>query len=188
MESARNRGFTLIEVLVVIAIIGILAAMVLASLNGSRTAARDSVRISDMRQIQSALELYANEHGYLYPTSLGLLIPPNGNYFTTLPVDPQTGTAYSYTAQVSSITNCTANGGIGGAFGKVYHLGASLENTGHVTLLADMDAASGVWGALAVCGSKFSGLSAAAGGAMCTLAAGTAQPSGTESCYDVLSQ
>ncbi len=53
-----KKGFTLIELLVVIAIIGLLSSVVLASLNSSRIKARDARRISDLHQIQLALELY----------------------------------------------------------------------------------------------------------------------------------
>jgi prepilin-type N-terminal cleavage/methylation domain-containing protein len=62
------RGFTLIELLVVIAIIGLLSSVVLASLNTARMKARDAKRMADIRQIQNALELYYDVHGY-YPTS-----------------------------------------------------------------------------------------------------------------------
>lgn len=56
---ARSKeGFTLIELLVVIAIIGFLASIVLASLNQARRKARDARRVSDIHQIQQALELY----------------------------------------------------------------------------------------------------------------------------------
>lgn len=61
-----TRGFTLIELLVVIAIIGLLASTVLAALDSVRAKARDSRRIADMRQIQTALELYFNDNG-VYP-------------------------------------------------------------------------------------------------------------------------
>lgn len=54
----KNRGFTLIELLVVIAIIGLLSSVVFASLNSARAKARDARRLADMRQLQTALELY----------------------------------------------------------------------------------------------------------------------------------
>ena len=63
------RGFTLIELLVVIAIIGILASVVLASLNAARTKANDARRLSDIRSIATAIELYANDN--------------NGSYYVT---------------------------------------------------------------------------------------------------------
>ncbi|MDQ1299878.1 MAG: ral secretion pathway protein [Patescibacteria group bacterium] len=64
----QTRGFTLIELLVVIAIIGILSSVVLASLNSARTKARDTVRKSDLKQLQTALELYYNSSGS-YPST-----------------------------------------------------------------------------------------------------------------------
>ncbi|MBU6431462.1 type II secretion system GspH family protein [Patescibacteria group bacterium] len=64
----KERGFTLIELLVVIAIIGILSSVVLASLNTARTKARDAKRISEVRQIQTALALYYDKYGQ-YPGS-----------------------------------------------------------------------------------------------------------------------
>lgn len=64
---SRNKGFTLIELLVVISIIGLLSTVTLASLNTTRIKARDSQRIAGLRQIQNAIELYADEHGGTYP-------------------------------------------------------------------------------------------------------------------------
>lgn len=54
------RGFTLVEMLVVIAIIGILASVVMVGLGGSRARARDAERISHIAEIKFALELYYN--------------------------------------------------------------------------------------------------------------------------------
>ena len=72
-KKTRNhkKGFTLIELLVVIAIIGLLATIAVVSLNSSRARARDSKRVSDIRQIQTALELYHQEH-QSYPEGDGL--------------------------------------------------------------------------------------------------------------------
>lgn len=61
-----KRGFTLIELLVVIAIIGILASVVLSSLGSARDSARDAAIQSDIRSLQTTLELFRNANG-LYP-------------------------------------------------------------------------------------------------------------------------
>lgn len=63
----NNRGFTLVELIVVMAVIGALGSMVIIRLVGSEAAARDTKRKSDMRQYQNALEVYANDNGGLYP-------------------------------------------------------------------------------------------------------------------------
>ncbi len=69
-DSARSGGFTLIELLVVISIIGLLASVVLVSLNSSRVKARDARRLADMAQIQKALALYYDQNNR-YPDSDG---------------------------------------------------------------------------------------------------------------------
>ncbi len=57
-SKLKAKGFTLIELLVVIAIIGILSSVVFVSLNSARAKARDAIRLSDMYQMQLALEVY----------------------------------------------------------------------------------------------------------------------------------
>lgn len=79
-KHTSQHGFTLIELLVVIAIIGVLASVVLASLNSARTKARDTERITEIRELQKALELYYLEYGH-YPNSSGCgASVPNGNW------------------------------------------------------------------------------------------------------------
>ncbi len=63
----KKSAFTLIELLVVIAIIGILATISTISLYNTRAKARDTKRVADTKQIQTALELYFNDMGR-YPT------------------------------------------------------------------------------------------------------------------------
>ena len=66
LEFQGGKGFTLIEILIVVAIIAILASVVLIGLGPTQQAGRDARRISDLRQIQNGLELYFNKCGY-YP-------------------------------------------------------------------------------------------------------------------------
>jgi len=68
MQKINKKGFTLIELLVVIAIIGLLSTLAIVSLNNARQKSRDSRRVSDVKQVQTALELYYNDAGG-YPAS-----------------------------------------------------------------------------------------------------------------------
>jgi len=66
MTKKQKKGFTLIELLVVVAIIGLLAAIAVIALNNARARARDAKRLADIRQIQTALEMYFLDQNH-YP-------------------------------------------------------------------------------------------------------------------------
>ncbi len=66
-KSKNTKGFTLIELLVVISIIGVLASIVLASLNSARVKARDARRIADLDQIKTALNFYYDSNNRPVP-------------------------------------------------------------------------------------------------------------------------
>jgi prepilin-type N-terminal cleavage/methylation domain-containing protein len=93
-NKAGARGFTLIELLVVIAIIGILSAVVLTSLNSARVKARDARRVSDISQMQLALELDYDKNG-AYPAAFSTVV--TDGFIAAQPSDPTGGTAaYGY--------------------------------------------------------------------------------------------
>jgi len=75
----KKTGFTLIELLVVIAIIGILATLAVLSLTNARRQARDAKRVSDIRQIRTALDLYLNDKNK-YPAQIENIILGSGSY------------------------------------------------------------------------------------------------------------
>lgn len=80
----NKKGFTLVELLVVIAIIGLLSTLAVVSLGSAREKARDARRISDIRQIQTALELYFADQG-VYPTAATAItvgVPGSTNILT----------------------------------------------------------------------------------------------------------
>lgn len=91
MKQINNRkGFTLIELLVVIAIIGILSTLAIVALGNARQRSRDAKRVSDMRQVYSALELFKNDFG-IYPTTVtvGSPIAAGGTtYMGAMPSNP----------------------------------------------------------------------------------------------------
>ncbi len=77
-KSLSNRGFTLIEMLVVIAIIAILTGIIVTNMSGAKAKARDAKRISDLGNIQMALELYFDRCN-LYPQSDGVTVGQGGD-------------------------------------------------------------------------------------------------------------
>ena len=127
MKNQKNKqGFTLIELLVVIAIIGLLATLSVVALNNARERARDTRRVSDVKQIQTALELYYNTNNG-YPTDeQGLDILGDNNLMNPVPTPPtpddcNIGDAYGYTVNAEEdeycLEYCLANntGGIDAA-------------------------------------------------------------------------
>lgn len=73
-ERTQKAGFTLIELLVVIAIVGVLSGVVLQSLNSARAKARDAQRLTEIDQINKALELAATGGTNALPST-------EGNYY-----------------------------------------------------------------------------------------------------------
>ncbi len=63
----RNQGFTLVEILIVVVILGILAAIVIPQFSTASDAARASSTVSQLQTIRSQLELYKVQHMQTYP-------------------------------------------------------------------------------------------------------------------------
>lgn len=66
MQLTSRKGFTLIELLIVVAIIGILASVIIVGLAPAQRSGRDARRIADLKQVQTALELYYQKN-QVYP-------------------------------------------------------------------------------------------------------------------------
>ncbi|MFH0890923.1 MAG: type II secretion system protein [Candidatus Liptonbacteria bacterium] len=127
-----HKGFTLIEILIVVAIIGILVGTILVGLAPVQKGGRDARRLSDLRQAQNALELYFNRCGY-YPGSVncgGSAAAADWATMSTavigsslgvnkLPSDPTKSATYYY-AQLNS--------------GASYLIGAQLEDVNNQAL------------------------------------------------------
>ncbi len=141
-NKTQNSGFTLLEILVVMVIIGILVTIGVNTFMGAQKKGRDSRRKEDLHQITTALEVYYNDHGY-YPESSGngeiigcggsgppsvcnwgaIFARDNITYMVQLPKDPVDGRQYYYDSDD----------------GRDYAIFAYLENDQDGVLVKDED-------------------------------------------------
>ena len=144
--TKNQKGFTLIELMVVVTIIGILASIVLVSLDSARVKARDVRRLADIRQIALGLEFYIDEYRH-YPPITGATTPAarwqkakeclegqaacadnskSEQFMSIVPTDPLgTGSfIYDYSPNASQSS---------------FVLKAPLEKTDHTALSVDVD-------------------------------------------------
>lgn len=104
----RRKGFTLIEILVVVVILGILATVIVPKIMGRPEEARRTKAVMDLKSIETALNLYKIDNGTFPTTEQGLSAlvsqPTSGNipkrwrasgYLDKLPKDPW-GNEYVY--------------------------------------------------------------------------------------------
>jgi len=105
----NKKGFTLIELLVVIAIIGLLSTLAVVSLNNARQKSRDAKRVSDIKQVQTALELFfVDQNGYPGETANSVLGSTNLAALDDTGFTTACGSGTCYMGQVPS--NPTPNG------------------------------------------------------------------------------
>lgn len=103
MYSLQTKhGFTLVEILIVIALVGFLSTLGLASYMGTLTSSRDNKRKTDIEQIRQSLELYRSDNGQ-YPTGTWVTVSSLvsgvlADYLSTAPTDPlgNNGPGYYY--------------------------------------------------------------------------------------------
>lgn len=131
-----SKGFTLIEMLVVISLIGILAALGLVSFASAQKQARDTTRKSDLKQYQTSLEVFGNIAGGVYPsrtaaarastvlcTDLNVTLEPD----ISCSEDPKNASDATF------LYNYISNGSNGTVSATTYVLWGKIESKGTTT-------------------------------------------------------
>ena len=147
---SQKKAFTLVELLVVIAIIGLLATLSVIALSNARAKSRDTKRMSDIKQVQTALELYFNDQNR-YPTvtewNTGSIYSTSSEgtttYMQVIPTAPTNSdgdycpsdSSYHYASDGDSYVLSTCLGNNAGSLGTgiVIANSASVANCGDAT-------------------------------------------------------
>ncbi|MCD4750127.1 MAG: type II secretion system GspH family protein [Thermoanaerobaculales bacterium] len=91
--ARQNGGFTLVELLIVVAIVGILAAVAMPNMVNAPRRAREAVLKEDLYQIRSCIDQHLGDKG-AYPASLQALV--DAGYLRFMPIDPITKSAETW--------------------------------------------------------------------------------------------
>lgn len=124
-----KQGFTLIELLVVIAIIGMLATLSIVALNTARSRSRDAKRVADIKQLQTALELYYNDwSGYPTGTKVTAGNPMSSGTNVYMGVVPTAPTPADGSCTAANNAYAYTQDGAGASYHIVYCLGQATGN------------------------------------------------------------
>ena len=105
----QKKGFTLVEIMIVVAIIGLLAAIAIPSFINARTKTQTNSCMNNLRLIDGAIQQYALDHTNAVPADMGALVG-TGAYIKDTPACPGGGT---YTlGSLTTKSSCSVHGTI----------------------------------------------------------------------------
>ncbi|NQT06527.1 MAG: prepilin-type N-terminal cleavage/methylation domain-containing protein [Candidatus Omnitrophica bacterium] len=112
MKKRDRKGFTLVEIMIVVAIIGLLAAIAIPNFVTARATAASNACLANLRQIDSAIQMFQIDTG-AWPTALANLSP----YLRNVPTVDGDSNAYTLVAASGSVpayASCGVHGNVAG--------------------------------------------------------------------------
>jgi general secretion pathway protein G len=110
-------GFTLVELMVVVIILGILAAVVVPQFSNHTDEARLATLDANLTEMRNAIELYYHQHGGTYPGAMD----------ATNPTVPSTTPSADFVKQLTQYTDSSGKASVSGGAGTAYPYGPYLR-------------------------------------------------------------
>jgi type IV pilus assembly protein PilA len=137
MKKRSNKGFTLIELMIVVAIIGILAAIAIPKFADLISKSKEGATKGGLSAVRSSLQVYYGDHEGIYPHDTLTILTTDGKYINEIPTAKLPGTGVGDSADVTAYSSMTAGG-------AAYVPAIATDAVGWA--YANDDSVNGTWG------------------------------------------